>query len=550
MRKNISLANIKKISANIIFLFLLGNDGLNYAQSNELKTSNDYSSDKILWEKIINHSPKEKVNKEDFKLKKTNQKTQKIKNEIKNRYIKAHKKNKDTVIIKRYELENLIKSNSAEIKIMEARVNEARYLLKSELASWYPKLNLSSNGFPQYLKGNVYNDLSTNTSSDQKKASIKATLKWDIINPSRIPQISAARDQFENSRIAYSIKLRDLLLEANTQYFNLQKSFQDIRIAKDSIETSKISLKEARVKFKSGLISKLEVLEAKTQLYKDKQLLTEKLGMKKINQRKFAQLLNLDQNISPKINSEPRIIGIWEPSLEESIDSGYKYRKELDQLKRKVSINNNKAKIARSTNQPKVSIYNTFDSSISKGEIASSSPRTNNSINSTSNTVGIQFEWPIFDGGYGKSKYYASKEKVKELESQFYLKKTQIRKEIEEAFFKLEIAQKNIKNSFEAIQSAKESLRLSILRLQAGITTQREVITSQRDLTQAEVNYIKSITDFNTNIISLERKTGLRSLNDCTKISIERKSLNTDKLNYKNSLEQLSFDKDTCMELL
>ena len=52
---------------------------------------------------------------------------------------------------------------------------------------------------------NTSNKFSTNTSNSQTKSSLKATIKWDVINPSRIPQIAKAKDSFENARIAYSI---------------------------------------------------------------------------------------------------------------------------------------------------------------------------------------------------------------------------------------------------------------------------------------------------------------------------------------------------------
>ena len=42
-----------------------------------------------------------------------------------------------------------------------------------------------------------------------------------------------------------------------------------------------------------GLGSKFDLLEAQTQLSKDKQLLVQKSGLKKINERKLAQVLNL-----------------------------------------------------------------------------------------------------------------------------------------------------------------------------------------------------------------------------------------------------------------
>ncbi len=447
--------------------------------------------------------------------------------------------------IKLTDLENIIKYNSDDLKIMESRIEEARLLLKSEISSRYPNLNLSSTGFPQYITGNTSNKFSTNTSSSQTKAGLKATLKWDLINPSKVAEISAARDNFENARIAYSIKYLDLLLEAQSQFFKLQQSLQDIRIAKDSLKTSSISLKEASVKLNSGLGSKFDLLEAKTKLSKDKQLLIEKLGARKINERKLIKLLNFKSNIIPIVDSMPKIIGLWDISLEESINSGYKYRQELDQILLEISIKNNEANQAIGYLKPTLSLYNIIDGSLAEGEIGVTSPRGNNNINSLTNTVGLQFEWPIFDGGSSKARYDAKKEKIKEIKAEFSLKKAQIKNEIEETFIEMNVAKENIKNSNDAIQSAKESLRLSLLRLKAGITTQREVFDNQRDLTDAEVKHIQAITEYNQNIIKLQRKTGINEFKECTQEEQSDVSLNNNKT---PSSSALTYEK--CMELL
>ena len=533
MLNNIRLIDMRKIGKSFIILYSLVLSSLIIdVQATETLEGNRNNSEKISQSNLLKFKEQLIVHEEQI--------NPNIIEKLKN--LKRRKNNQKIGL---YDLEDIIKNNSDDLKVMSSRIEEARFLLKSEISAWYPDLNLSSTGFPQYLNGNTSNQLSTNTSSSQTKASLKATLKWDVINPSRVSQIAAARDEFENSRIAYSIKYLDLLLEARSQFFKLQQSLQDIRIAKDSLKTSTISLKEASIKLKSGLGSKFDLLEARTQLSKDKQLLIEKLGTRKINEKKFSKILNLESHIIPVVDSMPKIIGLWEASLEESINSGYEYREEIDQLLIQISIKNNQAKQALGSSKPTVSIYNTIDSSIAEGEIAVASPRGNNSINNFTTTVGLQFQWQLFDGGSSKAKYNAKKEKVKEIEAQLALKKAEIKNEIEEIFIKMNVTKQNIQNSYDAIQSAKESLRLSLLRLQAGIATQREVFNNQKDLTQAEVNHIKAITEYNESIISLQRRTGINEFKKCS-----IKDQLDDSLIENQQLSSITLTKDPCMELL
>ena len=66
------------------------------------------------------------------------------------------------------------------------------------------------------------------------------------------------------------------------------------------------------------------------------------------------------------------------------------------------------------------------------------------------------------------------------------------------------------------VLSSRESLRLSQLRVQAGVSTQREVVDNQRDLTNAELRYAQAIREYNTSLAELRRRTGLDTLLSCS----------------------------------
>ena len=427
------------------------------------------------------------------------------------------------VLVKNYktvnldQLEDILINNNRTIKIYLEKINQAKSILRSSLSLWYPTLNLTSNGIPQYFSSNNYNDSSLigDTSSKQWSSSINAQLKWDLINPARIPEIASARDSFEKSKHSYSIILRDLKLEAKKRYFNLQKANEEIEVANKSIESSKIGLRDAEIRFESGIGTKLEVLEAKTQLARDQQLFNIKSGDQKIGQRSLAEILNFPEDVTPLIGSKTKVLGIWDLSLEDSIIAAYSSRKELDSILLDISINNNNANVALAVAQPKLSIVNTSTSSFAKGELNQISPNTSNKSSSFSNTIGLNATWFVFDGGKSKSLYKYNKSKAKEARLNFALSRAQIRKEVEEVFYRLESAKLNISSAYTEVLSARESLRLAKLRYKSGITTQREVVNNQRDLTDSEVRYIISVTSYNTLLADLSRQTGLEKIKPC-----------------------------------
>ena len=436
------------------------------------------------------------------------------------------------------QLEEILIKNNRTIKIYLEKVNQAKSILKSALASWYPTLNLTANGIPQYFSSNNYNESSfiSDTSSKQWSSSINAQIKWDLINPSRIPEIASARDSFEKSKYTYSIILRDLRLEAKKRYFNLQKANEEIKVANKSIESSKIGLRDAEIRFESGIGTKLEVLEAKTQLARDQQLLNIKSGEQKIGQRSLSEILHLPEDVTPLIGSKTKVLGIWDLSLEDSIIAAYDSRKELDSILLDISINNSNANAALAVGQPKLSIVNTSTSSFAKGELNQISPNTSNTSSSFSNTIGLNATWFVFDGGRSKSLYKYNKSKAKEAKLNFGLSRARIRKEVEEVFFRLESAKLNITASYTEVLSARESLRLAKLRYKSGITTQREVVNNQRDLTDSEVRYIISVTSYNNLLADLSRQTAMDNIKPCDiKVNQENQSNLENKSNLNES---------------
>ena len=418
---------------------------------------------------------------------------------------------KDIKAVQFQDLENIIKDSSHELKIMETRIEEAKQMLKGTTSAWSPTLNLSSTGLPQYSIGDTYHSLAPNKSTDQIKGSLQATLKWDLINPSRTPQINTAKDNLENAKIAYSQKHRDLLLEAKVRFLKLQQSLQDVRIAEDSISISQAALDQSLERMESGTGTKFDVLEASTQLSKDRQLLSEKKGNQKMNEIKLVQTLNMNRKTLPLVDSKPYIIGEWKTSLEDAINSAYFNRKEIDDLQLRISVNKNKSKLELAKTKPTVSLFNLFEADLAEGEANALSPQKNNKSNSTNNTVGLQFDWKIFDGGSSKAYSKAKEAKISEIKEQISFEKSKVRKEVEQLFANLEKSRLNIEHSYAAILSAKESLELSLLRQQAGLGVQREVLNSQRDLTQAEITHSKAINEYNISIVNLQILTGLEA---------------------------------------
>ena len=136
------------------------------------------------------------------------------------------------------------------------------------------------------------------------------------------------------------------------------------------------------------------------------------------------------------------------------------------------------------------------------------------------NSTALTASWRLFDGGRARAEYKRSKQAAEESRLNFARTRDQIRFQVESSFFGLRAAIQSLETTATEVLASRESLRLSQLRVQAGVGVQREVVNSQRDLTQAELKYARAITDYNRNLATLQRRTGLDALVACDAASL------------------------------
>ena len=423
----------------------------------------------------------------------------------------------------------LAEFNSPQLKAAASLVDQAKSALRAAIASWYPTVDLSASGLPEYFKSYSYQnpDFALNGANEnysrEWRANSSLRVSWDLINPARVPQIAAARDRFERAGDAYLIALRDLRLEAQTAYFDLQRADEGVRIGQDSVKASLVSYRDSRARFNAGVNTKLEVLEAETQLARDRDTLTNNLRLQGEQRRNLARVLDLPQDVTPTAATPARPLGLWEPSLQESIVAAYNYREELDQLILDISINNSQANASLAAVQPVLSFVNSTSASRFEGQSGKTSLSDIDMGDFTygvQNSTALTASWRLFDGGRARAEYRRSKQAAEQSRFDFANLRNRIRFEVEQSFLGLRAAIQSIDTTAIEVLSSKESLRLSQLRVQAGVGVQREVVNNQRDLTQAELKYARAINSYNSNLALLQRRTGLDALIACNAVSL------------------------------
>ena len=404
--------------------------------------------------------------------------------------------------------------NSHELRSLQNLVTSASFNLSSQIAQRYPSLDFQANGLPKYVAGKNNNSNSATLKTSQFTANPSLNIKWDLIDPLRGSEIKIARENYKIAENNYEIKKKDLIQEARIRYHKYQKSYQDIQNKKFTVNLSTTSLDNAIAKLDAGIGTKFEVLEAEAQLSRDKLSLNEKKIDHKINKISLKEILNIKGDF--EINKEQNLTGFWNHRLNKNINEGLDKNLSLKNLLLQKSVKKNQAKSFLSQNKPNIYISNTFASTFSKGDSLSSNIDSEESGSNYTNTISLNFGWRIFNGGQNKNSY---KSKIADAESDEYAYKNLkniLTTNISKAYLNLRLNEEKIISSLKEIESSKESLRLSRLRYDVGISTLKDVLVRQSELSNAKSKNINALYSYNLNLDELEILTFLEISKNCT----------------------------------
>ena len=421
--------------------------------------------------------------------------------------------NENQIFLNYSEIDNITLKNNQELKALESLVNSTTFTLSSKIAKRYPSLDLQASGLPKYVSGKNYSSSLSTRKTSQFSANPSLNIKLDLIDPLRGSEIKIARNNYAIAKNNYEIKKKDLIKEAKSRYHKLQKSYQDIKNKTLSLDLSITSLKDAQSKFDAGIGTKFEVLEAEAQLSRDRQSLNEKKIQNQINKIALKEILNINGDFS--ITQKQKLIGFWNYKLNKNITEGLSKSLSLKNINLRKSIKENQAKNYLNAYKPNVYISNTFTSSFSKGDSLSAEINSEKSGSSYTNTISLNFGWNIFDGGQNKNLYKSSKADAQS-EDYFYKNLENVLKtNISKAYWNLKLNEEKILSSLKEISSTKESLRLARLRYEVGISTLKDVLIRQKELSNAKSKNIDAIYNYNLNLDELERLTFLEISNIC-----------------------------------
>ncbi|MBS1999237.1 MAG: TolC family protein, partial [Cyanobacteria bacterium SZAS LIN-2] len=303
----------------------------------------------------------------------------------------------------------------------------------------------------------------------------------------------------------------DALVDIARRYYQLalEESILQIRIR--AADTSEEQVRVSTQRFENGLGTNLDVLQARQQLATDRQSLLNQQVARRQAAINLAAALNYDMaiDLKPALAVDRKVLLKRIQNVEDLVKTALLNRPELKDLIEQRRAAKSQIGIASSVLQPTVDfVGNVY------GIGQNSSRRANLDA---LYFLGLNLNWKL--GGLGTvdaANIAAAKTRASAANIELKKMVVTVIQSVRTAYITSLSTDQNIVESDNRVMSASEELRLAGIRYQTGVGTHLDVLTAQRDYTQAQIAKAQAITDFNLAQVQLVRELGLASVNNLT----------------------------------
>jgi outer membrane protein TolC len=317
-----------------------------------------------------------------------------------------------------------------------------------------------------------------------------------------------ARNNYRARTHGERATLSDTLLTIAQNYYNLVLAETVLQIRIDAVRTSEEQLRRNQARFHSGLATNLEVLQSKTQLSRDKQALVDQQIERRSAAITLANTLNVDlgDDLKPATTVVQKV-RLVDPHLSvgQVLQMAIDHRPELKQYEQ-LRLAARKALIVSTSGlQPTVSL---------SGQAYGIGPPTN--VNALG-VFSVNANWRLQGlATVDSMEVVRAKWEARQAALQSQKELQTVCSQVRNSYLKILDKERNISEATSEVISATEELRLAELRKTSGLGLNLDIITAQRDLTQARVSKAQAIIDYNIAQVQLLHDTGQISISGLT----------------------------------
>ena len=380
-----------------------------------------------------------------------------------------------------------------------ARMDMAKSNLRIERGSFFPSISLDGGWARQQSSGNV--NALPQSITGAYSASLNASWELDVFGSIR-QRVKAQRETFMASKEEYTSVMVSLCAQIASAYIGLRELQQELSVVTHNCHTQAAVLNITEVRYKTGLVSKLDVSQAKSVYYSTKASIPQlEAGINQYITTLAILLGTYPQHIRPILEKPSKL-----PDYMEPISIGIP----ADLLMRRPDIRSAEHQINAQAASLGASKSDWLPQVFIKGSVGYASKDFKDLTKHKSFTYEIApaLSWTIFNGGKLVNATKSARAQLDEAIDQFNQTVLTAVQETDNAMTAYRSSIKQIVALREVRNQGQETLTLSLDLYKQGLTPFQNVLDAQRSLLSYENQLVQARGNSLLQLIALYQALG------------------------------------------
>lgn len=306
-------------------------------------------------------------------------------------------------------------------------------------------------------------------------------------------QIGQAKANYRSMLSAEEQAYNEMKETATTGYFNMLNATNMKALRQESVDRLQAHLDNVIAQYNVGIVARADVLRSEVELANAQQNYITASNQYDVAEATLNNIIGTPLNTTLKLKDSLQYVP-YDNDMAYCLAYSEQHRPELKQAEYAIDSAEAALVVARSGHMPKVYANASSDWPGDDDENWS---------------VGVTASMNVFDSGVTWSRIHAAQENLaKAKESQRQIKDN-VELEVRTDYLSMREAEKRITTAQVAVASAEEDYHIAVVRYQAGVGTNIDVMDAQEALTQAKTNYYQALYNYNTSKAALNTSMGV-----------------------------------------
>jgi outer membrane protein TolC len=320
-------------------------------------------------------------------------------------------------------------------------------------------------------------------------------LQQPVLNPGRIKQRAAARDQLRSQREQLSGTREQIRFQVKQQYYTATMSVEKQEVISEALATAEAFEQQAENFAEEGMLSREDLLAARVhRLELENQLLEAENELENARQELAFMLgYGSDRRVIPTDALTAREAGMAATDTGTPLDNAF-----LRAIDHQVAAAADMQRAAQFSFLPSLNLFGSYE--LNDDEAFG--------FESSSYMIGANLRWNLFSGFQQVGKMQEARAQKRQAETMLQEQQIAQQNQLEQARRTLRQAEEQIQVSREAITQAEENARIRRNRHEEGLARTTDLLAAETRLSEVRLRELAAIFRYNMSVAAIEMLLG------------------------------------------